>query len=143
MKLFSPRVSLILIGIHVESHMNTYQGGRNRLNKKSLGYICVILAVFTDFLSCIYRKQKKSLNSRSSHQRCSIEKAVFKHFSIFTGKHLCWSFFLIELQTCWYCIERNSNTGVFLWVLQNFYFKNTYSEENLWTTASGIPTSYC
>ena len=25
---------------------------------------------------------------RSSHQRCSIKKAVLKHFAIFTGKHL-------------------------------------------------------
>ena len=26
---------------------------------------------------------------RSSHQRCSIKKAILKHFVIFTGKHLC------------------------------------------------------
>ena len=34
---------------------------------------------------------------RSSHQRCSIIKAVLKNFAIITGKHLCWSFFLIKL----------------------------------------------
>ena len=28
---------------------------------------------------------------KSSHRRCSIKKAVRKKFSIFTGKHLCWS----------------------------------------------------
>ena len=44
MKLFSPRGSLTLISIHWESHINTYQGDRNRLKKKSLDYVCVILS---------------------------------------------------------------------------------------------------
>ena len=35
---------------------------------------------------------------RSSHQRCSVKKAVHKNFAIFTRKHLCWSFFLMKLQ---------------------------------------------
>ena len=35
--------------------------------------------------------------SRSSHQRCSIKKAVLNKFAIFTGKHLCQSLFLIKL----------------------------------------------
>ena len=26
-----------------------------------------------------------------------MKKAVLKHFAIFTGKHLCWSIFLIKL----------------------------------------------
>ena len=34
----------------------------------------------------MYHKLKKSLNSRSSHQLCSIEKAVLKNFTIFTEK---------------------------------------------------------
>ena len=33
----------------VESHMNIYQDGRNRPRKKSLGYVCIILAIFIDF----------------------------------------------------------------------------------------------
>ena len=36
--------------------------------------------------------------SRSSFQRCSIKKEVLKIFVIFTGRHLCWSLFLITLQ---------------------------------------------
>ena len=60
-----------------------------------------------DYIICLYYfhklksytlQTKKILNSRSSHQRCSIEKAVFKNFAIFTGKHLCWSLLLIDLQ---------------------------------------------
>ena len=58
--------------------MNTYHGGRNRLRKKSLDYVCVML--FSYIL-------KICLNFRSSHQSCSIEKAVYKNFAIFTRKH--------------------------------------------------------
>ena len=31
------------------------------------------------------------VNSRTSHLRCSIKKAVLKNVAIFTGKHLCLS----------------------------------------------------
>ena len=67
--------------------------------------------------------------SRSSHQRCYIKKAVLNSFAIFTGKHLCWSLFLIKLQAfrlptqvsfCEYCE----------------IFKNTYFEKHLPMTAS-------
>ena len=34
------------------------------------------------------------------HQRCSIKKVVFKNLAIFTRKHLCWSLFLIDSNTC-------------------------------------------
>ena len=37
------------------------------------------------------QKFKLSLTlDRSSHQRCSTNKAVLKNSAIFTGKHLCW-----------------------------------------------------
>ena len=45
----------------------------------------------------MYHKLKKCLNSRTNHQRCSTEKDVPKNFTTFTGKHLCWSLFSIEL----------------------------------------------
>ena len=64
---------------------------------------------------------KKSPIFRSSHQRCSI-KAVPKNLAIFTTrKHLWWSLFLIKLQTLrpGTLLKRDSNTGVFLWILQN------------------------
>ena len=34
---------------------------------------------------------------RSSHQRCSVRKSVFRNFTKFTGKHLCQSLFLNKL----------------------------------------------
>ena len=52
-----------------------------------------------------------------SHQRCSIIKPVLEYFSLFIGKHLYCSFFLIS---CGYCK----------------IFKNTYFEEHLRTAAS-------
>ena len=36
---------------------------------------------------------------RSSPQRSSLKKCVLKNFAKFTGKHLCWSLFLITLQS--------------------------------------------
>ena len=40
---------------------------------------------------------------------------VLKNFTIFTGKHLCWSLFLSS------CTPECSNTSVFLWILRSFY----------------------
>ena len=46
--------------------------------------------------------------------------ANLKNFAIFTGKHLCWSLFLINLEACrpGTLIKQGSNTDVFLWILQ-------------------------
>ena len=35
---------------------------------------------------------------RSCHSQMSLIISVLKNFAIFTGKHLCWSLFLIKLQ---------------------------------------------
>ena len=40
------------------------------------------------------------------------KKSCSKNFVTFTGKHMYWIFFLINLQP--------SSTGVFLWILRNF-----------------------
>ena len=69
---------------------------------------------------------------RSSHLRCYIKKAVLKNFAIFTWKHVCWSLFLIKLPDFRPAtsLERDSNTGVFLWILQNF------QEHLFWKTST-------
>ena len=46
------------------------------------------------------------------------EIGVLKNFANFTGKHLCWSFFLIKNSTT--LLKTGTNTGVFLWNLQTF-----------------------
>ena len=74
-------------------------------------------------------------NSRS-HRRCFVKKRVLKNFINFKGKHLCWSFFLIKLQTlrCTTLSKRNSNTSVSCEICE--IFKNTYFKENLPPAAS-------
>ena len=70
---------------------------------------------------------------RNSHQRCSVKKAALKNFATFAGKHPCWSLFSMKLQA-WKpatLLKRDSNTFVFLWILQNL--KNAYFEEQLQT----------
>ena len=54
--------------------------------------------------------------NRSSHWRCSIEKAFLKNFAIFTEKHLCWSLFLIKFQVS------SPNTVKYMksWILNHF-----------------------
>ena len=106
--------------------------------KEEIIRLCLCHISYLHQLLKLYMSQTKiSMNSRSSHQRCSIEKAVLRNFSIFSGKHLCWSLFLI--QACNF-IKRDSNK-----VFSREYceiFKNTYSKENLPRTTSRIPTSY-
>ena len=59
---------------------------------------------------------------RSSHLQVFFKIAILKNFVIFTGKHLCWSLFLIKLQTFRLVTlsKRDSYTGVFLWIMWNF-----------------------
>ena len=74
--------------------------------------------------------------TRSSHQRWSVKRGALKNFANFTGKRLCWSLFLTMLQSFnpVTFFKRDSNTGILLQSLGNFY--NTYFEEPLRTTAS-------
>ena len=61
------------------------------------------------------RKMIECFPERCSHRRCSIKKAVLENFPNFTGKHLCWSLFLMKLQAFrpTTLLKRDSNTGVF------------------------------
>ena len=77
---------------------------------------------------------------RSSQRKYSLKKGVLENFAISTGKYLCCSHFLVMLQTFrpTTFIRRDSNIGIFLWVLRNFceYFKNTHFEKILQTASS-------
>ena len=48
---------------------------------------------------------------------------VLKNCAIFVVDYFCWSLFLIRLQAfeSVNLLKRDSNTGVFLWILRNFY----------------------
>ena len=69
------------------------------------------------------------LKNRSSHQRCTIKKAVLKSLAVFTGSNCVGVSFLIKLQAS------NAPTQVFYC---EYYesFKNIYSEDYLQTSAS-------
>ena len=75
---------------------------------------------------------------KRSHRRSSVKKAVLKHWAILIEKYLCWSLFSINLQAYKSAtlLQTDSNTGLFLWILQNF--KNLFFKGHLWTTASEL-----
>ena len=62
-----------------------------------------------------------SFHIRSSRPEGFCIRRVLKNFAKFTGKHLCWSLFLINLQAKPATLLKiDSNTGVFLWILRDF-----------------------
>ena len=85
--------------------------------------------LFENGKNCLFPTQKSG-RYRSSRCQMFFKIGVPKNFVTFTGKHLCWSLFLIKLQafrlipirvfSCEYCE----------------IFKNTYFEEYLPTAAS-------
>ena len=73
-----------------------------------------------------YFKRKKMFSIFFKWQKQLLQvfykKAALEDFEILTGKYLCWSLFLIKLQAFRLAtlLKRDSDTGVFLWILQNF-----------------------
>ena len=61
------------------------------------------------------------------------KKSVFQNFAIFTGKHLCWSLFLIKLQVCF--IKKTPAQVIFCEYCE--ILKKIYFEKNLWMAVSG------
>ena len=81
-----------------------------------------IFTCFTIFGSRNDVPKCRAYNFRSNHQRCSIKKLFLKFSQYSQEKHLCWSLFLITLQA-WRSatlFKRDSNKGVFMWILRNF-----------------------
>ena len=75
------------------------------------------------------RRKKHSfalLSNRSSRLQMFYKIGVHKIFAISTGKHLCWSFYLIKLQSFRPAtlLKRDCYTGVFLWIFK--HFKNIF-----------------
>ena len=58
---------------------------------------------------------------------------VLRNFAVFTGKHLCWSLFLIKVQAKPATLfKRDFNTSAFLWMWQNFYKHLFFIEHVRW-----------
>ena len=75
---------------------------------------------------------------RSSHWRCSIKKAILKHFVIFTGKHLCRGLFLNKVaghQACNF-IKKRLQRSYFLaniWkFIRRLILKNISEQLHCW-----------
>ena len=64
---------------------NTWSDNLRKLTRNYLYLILLFIKLLT--------------TNKSSRRNCSIKKAVLKTFAILPGKHMCWSFFLIKLQT--------------------------------------------
>ena len=77
---------------------------------------------YSKFRMIIFHDQKTLLVSfKSSRLQMFFKIGVLKNFTMFKGKHLCWSYFLIQLQG-WrpaIVLKRDFNTGALLWILQN------------------------
>ena len=60
--------------------------------------------------------------NRNSRSQMFFEIGVLKNSAIFTGKHLCWSLFLMKLRAFMSAtlLKRDFNTGVFHWILRKF-----------------------
>ena len=79
-------------------------------------WLCVI-----DIAETSFNRLLLFLILKSNHWSCSVEKGVLKRF---TGKHFCWSLFLIKLQA-W-----GPATQVFSIEICKI-FKNTYFQKHL------------
>ena len=97
-----------MIGISVMKELNTSSGA------SILFPVEFLLVLLTTIRS--YRG--------SNYQRFSVIKGVLKKMGNFTGKYLCWNFFLIKLQLQVLSYEICE------------IFKNTYFEEHLRTTTA-------
>ena len=96
------------------------------------------VGISKDSSSNLYRRQWLGRwIFRSSLRRCSIEK-MFLNILQNSQENTCARVsFLIKLETSGLQLywKRDSGTGIFLWILQNFW-EQLFFTEHLWTTVS-------
>ena len=94
--------------INITTNRTIIYDGYNKNNEnhklcgKSLSTLIILLG--TLFLDIYLQKLVISFHDkiiRSSRWQMFFKIGVLKNFAIFTEKHLCWSLFLIMLQTIW------------------------------------------
>ena len=56
----------------------------------------IIISEYVSVFFYFYIFHFESIKFRSRRSQMSFERDVFKSFTIFTGKHLCWSLFVIK-----------------------------------------------
>ena len=78
----------------------------------------------------------------SSRSQTFFKISARKNFAIFIRKHLCWSLhktFNYRLSTL---LKRDSNTGVFLWILRNFLRTAFFIEHLRWLLLNLVSKSH-
>ena len=83
------------------------------LRKSPANASIYLLAAFRYFRA-LTKWANLSLLYKSNHRRCSIRKLLLKILQ-YSGKPLCWKAFRPAT-----LFKRDSNAGVFSWILQNF-----------------------
>ena len=83
------------------------------------------------------RNKEQETEAATRDQRYSIKKVDLENSKILTGKHLCWSLFLIKLQTfrSVTLLKKDPSQVFSCEFCRNF--KNIHFEEHLRTVASG------
>ena len=126
---------ILMVKMNISNNRTSRLNKRNDKSFSNRGYsLFFFIGVFLNHLWLIpnilkwqnYKIFTKLVPSqtllRSSHRRCSVKTGVFKNLQKFTGKHLCYSLFLIRLQVFRPAtlLNSDSNTDIFLWNLPNF-----------------------
>ena len=77
---------------------------------------------------------------KSSRSQIFFRIGVLKHSAIFKGKRLSRSLFLIKLQASSPAalLKRDSNSGIFLWILRNFLRTAFFIEHIQWLVLNAI-----
>ena len=99
---------------------------------KELKLFSIEVTLFTErFMR--YKKLSEK-RCRSSRVQMFFKLGVLADFAIFTGKHLCWSLFLIKLQGLRPAtlLKRDCSKGVFLWILAKFLRTTFFIEHLRW-----------
>ena len=80
---------------------------------------CILLLIL--IFSCVFWKAEPYIN-RSSRPQVFCKKSALKNFVTFTGKYTCRSLFFDKVigSKSETLLERDSSTGVSLWILQKF-----------------------
>ena len=76
-------------GCFFKSHVFVVSNGIERYVAFNLELLWLLVVFFINQCDMKIRAVTFSVESKSSHQSCFIEKRVFKNFAKFTAKHLC------------------------------------------------------
>ena len=94
----------------------------------------IIVSEYVSVFFYYYIFHFESIKFKSSRSQMSFKIDFFKNFSMFTGKHLRWSVFVIQLKICKpeNLLKRDSNTNVFLLILLNLQEQLFFIEHLRW-----------